>query len=298
MTFKPLLSGTIDPMKDPDVFTKLVFPLLGSPKLDGIRAIVRDQFVMSRTLKPLPRRHVQVAFDHLAHLDGELIVGSPSAPDCYNRTQSYIMSNDDRDPEQVTYYVFDWAKEEDAHLPYWDRIGKAQDSLLFDKVPNIVFVEQRLINNLDEMLAFEAECLSAGYEGIMLRRADAPYKHGRSTFKEHTLLKLKRFEDVEATITGFIEQETNTNEAVKDELGHTKRSSAKEGMVGADTLGKFVTDLGEIPCGVLKHHQRKAIWDDQNAYLGKIIKVRHFPHGAKDMLRLPRCVGFRDPIDL
>ena len=43
----------------------------------------------------------------------------------------------------------------------------------------------------------------------------------------------KRFEDFEAQVTGFIEQMTNTNVAEKDELGHSKRSSAKAGMVGA-----------------------------------------------------------------
>lgn len=302
MTYKPLLSGTIDPMKDPDVLSKLVFPLLGSPKLDGIRAVVRGGNVVSRKLLNLPRQHVQDAFKAFEHLDGEMIVGSPCAPDCYNRTQSYVMSNDVRPVEQLTFYVFDWAKEDDAHLPYWERIGKAHDSVMHTDSVDIIFVPQKLINNLEELLAFEEECLAAGYEGIMLRRADAPYKHGRSTFREHTLLKLKRFEDVEAQIVGYIEQETNTNEAVKDELGHTKRSSAKEGMVGAGTLGKFlVTYRGmelEIPCGVLKHVERKAIWDSRDTHMGKIIKVRHFPHGAKDLLRIPRCVGFRDPIDL
>ena len=298
MTFKPLLSGTIDPMKDPDVFSKLVFPLLGSPKLDGIRAVVRGGNVVSRKLLNLPRRHVQAAFERFEHLDGEVIIGSPCAPDCYNRTQSYVMSNDVRPVEPLSFHVFDWAKEEDAHLPYVERLCKAADSVGYPDLLNIHFVQQVLLNSLDELVAFEEKCLADGYEGIMLRRADAPYKHGRSTFKEHTLLKLKRFEDVETIITGFIEQETNTNEAVKDELGHTKRSSAKEGMIGANTLGKFQTALGEIPCGVLKHPERKAIWDNRDAYMGKIIKVRHFPHGAKDMLRLPRCVGFRDPIDL
>ena len=90
--------------------------------------------------------------------------------------------------------------------------------------------------------------------------------------------------------------------ATRDELGHIKRSSAKGGLVPANTLGKFIIEWNgkqaEIPCGVIKHKQRKEIWDNQKDFLGKLIKVRHFPFGAKDNLRLPRCVGFRDPIDM
>ena len=293
-------------MKDADVFTKLKFPLVVSPKLDGIRSIVRGGRVVSRKLLDLPRHHVQSAFHGFEHLDGEMIVGSPSAPDCYNRTQSYVMSKDERPVEPLTFYVFDWADPDSAHMPFSWRLDAAREAIEEWRkqfpVDDVKIVPHKFVNSLDEFLEFEAECLAQGFEGIMARRPDGPYKHGRSTFNEHTLMKLKRFEDVECEVAGFIEQETNTNEAEKDELGHTKRSSAKDGMVGAGTLGKFIViyqgKVLDIPCGTLNHAQRQVIWNDQDRFKGKIIKVRHFPHGAKDLLRLPRCVGFRDPIDL
>ena len=45
-TFKPMLSGKAD-------LAALQFPLLASRKLDGIRAVIRDGRVLSRTLKEI-----------------------------------------------------------------------------------------------------------------------------------------------------------------------------------------------------------------------------------------------------
>lgn len=305
-TFKPTLAATIDPMKDTDVFSRLRFPLWVSPKYDGIRGVGIDGALKSRTLLDLPSAQVQNLFGHLTHLDGEVIAGDPcDGDDVYNRTQSFVMSRS-KEASLLRFYVFDWAEEAWAKEPFHKRWVHLSEEVEKLNNPLIVVVEQRLVCTLDEFLAAEEEYLATGFEGIMARDIEGPYKHGRSTFKEHTLLKLKRFEDFEACIVGFVEQMTNQNEAEKDELGHTKRSSAKDGLVPAGTLGKFIVEYGtedgnaaaEIPCGVLKHHQRKHIWDNREAYFGKYIKVRHFPFGAKEGLRLPRCVGFRDPIDM
>lgn len=304
MAFKPLLAATIDPKKDADVFTKLKFPLLGSPKLDGIRAMGIDGRLKSRKLLDLPSAQAQALFGDLTHFDGEIIAGDPTAPDVYNVTQSHVMSKD-KTHDQLTYYVFDWAKPEEACRPFsWRMLELAKAVSALNRV-DVKLVPQVPINNLEELTAFEEEMLALGYEGIMLRDPTGMYKHGRSTFKEQTLMKLKRFEDFEAQVVGLIEQQTNTNTAERDELGHSKRSSAKAGMVGAGTLGKFLvhydTDEGqdvlEIPCGVLTHKQRKAIWEDGGLAIGQWIKVRHFPIGAKNKPRLPRCVGFRDTMD-
>lgn len=298
MAFKPLLSASADVSKDPDVFSKLRWPLLGSPKLDGIRVMPRGGVLKSRKLLDIPNAHAQQRFGHLEHLDGEIIVGNASDFDVYNRTQSVVMSQSKE--ADMTFYVFDWARESDADMPYMQRLQKLYE--VCEDLPNVVVVDQTRIENLDEMLSYEESILAAGYEGIMLREPQASYKHGRSTFKEQTLIKLKRFQDDEADVIGFIEANTNTNEAQTDELGHTKRSTAKEGMVGAGTLGKFVVTFNgltlEIPPGVLKHTERKAIWECQDQYLGRTLKFRHFPHGSKDRPRLPRFVGWRTAEDM
>ena len=83
--FKPMLATDA-------VLEKLRFPLLASPKLDGVRAIVRDGVVYSRSNKPIPNVFVQETFKGLDHADGELIVGLPTAKDCMQATMSGVMS--------------------------------------------------------------------------------------------------------------------------------------------------------------------------------------------------------------
>ena len=42
MIFKPMLAPGEDPLSYPDYFDKLQYPLLGSPKFDGIRCIIKS----------------------------------------------------------------------------------------------------------------------------------------------------------------------------------------------------------------------------------------------------------------
>lgn len=69
---KPMLSATLE---DP---LRLTWPVLGSPKLDGLRCIIKDGMALSRNLKPFRNKFVQEQLSTLPNgLDGELIVGSP-----------------------------------------------------------------------------------------------------------------------------------------------------------------------------------------------------------------------------
>ena len=97
--FKPLLAVQAD--LDNLDYTDLLL----SPKLDGIRAIVIDGVVLSRSLKPIPNLYIQSLFKHLEFYDGELIVGSPTAPDVYRTSNSGCMSVNGM--PDVTFYVFD-----------------------------------------------------------------------------------------------------------------------------------------------------------------------------------------------
>lgn len=306
MNFKPILGAPIDPKADPNVFSKLKFPLSMSPKLDGIRTMPREGILRSRSYTPLPNPYYQARFNQpeLDFLDTEGIQGDPcDGDDVYNRTQSLIMKGKSAThADDTALYVFDTTRDEYASLPFYDRLEIARKQVLRAGRSDVVFVEHTEVRNLDEFLAYEEKQLALGYEGIMARRPDGIYKHGKSTFNEHLLLKLKRFEDFEAPIVGFLRAYENTNEAFKDAYGRSKRSSAQAGKVGIDRVGKVLVfwegATHEIPPGTFKHAELEEIWANQHAHTGRLLKVRHFPYGAKEGLRLPRAVGFRDPMDL
>jgi DNA ligase 1 len=301
--FRPLLAPREDPLSYPDYFRKLQYPLLVSPKYDGIRCIIKNGVALSRTGKPLPSFQVQQEFTNIDHFDGELIVGNPRDTDVYNRTQSHVMSQDK--PADISYYVFDYTHPEFLYKPFYARTETL--SYLFETLGNklvadIRLVKQMYIESEKELLEAEQKYLEEGYEGIMLRDPVAPYKNGRGTFREGIIYKLKRFTDDEAVVIGFKEKLTNTNELEVDELGYAKRSHKQAGKVGSEMVGAFYVEFQgtilEIAPGSFKHEELIDIWEHQEIYLGRILKFRFFSYGLKDKPRFPRAVGWRTRLDL
>jgi DNA ligase-1 len=279
----------------------LRYPLLASPKYDGIRATIdRNGRVLSRRLKPIPNKEVQKTFGwiELAGLDGELIAGDPAAPDCYNLTASKIMTIDGN-AEGVYFYVFDyWAV---PALPYHVRMLNIDE--LIKGHAQIKIVEQLLINRANGVLEFEQTLSDIGYEGIMLRSRDGIYKFGRSTLKEQYLLKMKRFSDSEATVVSVYPRMKNNNEAMTDERGYAKRSSHKANKEMVEEVGGFVvTDLKskvEFECspGIFTQEERRQLWKIRDTLHGKILKYRFQQAGVKNKPRFPRAIGWRSRLD-
>ena len=294
MTFKPMLAGT---MKDT---SKLRFPMLASQKYDGIRATVQGGRLLSRTLKDIPNKFVQELFKGLPEgLDSELIVGDPLAPDAYRKTVSLVMSDDKPlgwfSPDAVRLYTFDKYGEEG----FAKRLRNAQ--IAVSPFHHVELVTHIAVANLEELDWFEAGLLAKGAEGVMLRSYEGPYKEGRSTENEGYLLKVKRFADSEAEITGVFEEMYNANEAFGNELGRTARSSAKAGLVPKGTLGGF--EVRDLKTGVnfsigagFTAAERKQFWD--NSPIGQVVKYKYFPSGSKDKPRHPIYLGMRDKRDM
>lgn len=282
------------------------FPVLASPKIDGIRCLIIADghlaMAVSRSLKPIRNEFVQKILSdrRLVGLDGELVVGEPHAKDCMQATTSGVMSADG-EPD-FTFWVFD--RHDKPGLSWWDRTERFRSSRRRCLPARVRFLPQTLVESQAQLDAFEAECLEQGYEGVMLRQPEAPYKFGRSRNSDGALLKLKRFEDAEAEIVGFEEEMHNTNQATKDALGHTERSTAKAGMVGKGTLGALVCRTPEgvefnIGSGFTAL-QRETFWRcGRNELLGKIVKYKHFAAGGvKVAPRFPVFIGFRDREDM
>jgi DNA ligase-1 len=167
----------------------------------------------------------------------------------------------------------------------------------------IKIVDYTLVNNVNELLAKEAEYLAAGHEGLMVRKLDGRYKCGRSSLKEGILLKFKRFVDAEAEVIGVEERMHNDNVAEKDNFGRTKRSQDQDGMTPAGDLGALVVRdiLTEVEFCIgsgFDAATRIQLWKEKGSLPGKIVKYRYFPTGVKDKPRFPTFLGFRDEEDM
>ncbi len=295
---------------------KFKFPVMVSPTIDGIRVLVRDGVAYSRTLKPIPNKYVQSVLGHasLNGLDGELVIGPPNAKDAMQRAQGIMRIEGEPD---FTWYVFD--DFTNPALQYHVRFrlaGLRVEDLGLKRVKCLGHSVAKSQEDLDQM---EAIALRAGFEGLMVRAPEGPYKYGRATAKEGYLCKVKRFLDAEAEVIGYEERMHNDNEATTDELGRTKRATVQENLRPAGDLGALVCQLldqggarvfVEAEDGKLEavtfnigtgftQAQREELWAERDALEGRIAKFKYFAaSGVKVAPRFPVFLGWRDRSDL
>ena len=209
---------------------------------------------------------------------------------------------------KFTFWVFD---NFSLKMPYADRrvilkslLNQLSTHQLFPLQKDFIqILSYDVVTNMGQLQDYESDCLAIGYEGVILRDPGAMYKHGRSTAKEGGLLKVKRFEDSEATILGMEEQMKNNNEKKVNELGRSQRSSHKENKVPMGTMGALVCKDNHtgiqfnIGTG-FDDATRNQLWKYKDGLIGQAIKYKSFKIGVKDAPRHPVYLGMRDDDDM
>lgn len=320
MSFKPMLAS---PLEDK---WPVLFPVMLSPKIDGVRIVIMDGKPMPRSLKPLGNQEVLRALTGLPWLDGEIVVGSPTDDDVdekgeprnvLRRTTSGVNSSDG-EPDW-TLWVFDCADPLIRGRPYQDRFAIAADHVAKINHPRIKLIAQHLVEAPDELAYFTKLYVEKNYEGVMLRSLDGIYKFGRATPKERSLTKIKVWEDGEAEIVAVHEEMENTNEAKKNELGKTARSTHKAGKVGKNNLGGYTLKTRRrtpgspywelygtgqeviFNCGAsanMTEGGRRELWAVKDTLLGKVVTFEYQLKGGVMRPQLPTFKGFRDRAEI
>ena len=297
--FRPLLAATIENNEQLD---KLTYPLIASPKVDGIRCINHPNLgPITRSSKLIRNDHVRLKLSTIActDLDGELVSGPIAAPDVFNRTTSAVMTGSGT-PEFM-YHIFDSSIL--SGLPYERRLQDLEPRMKAIRASGIDYVRElpwREVRNSTDILDAEVDWLAHGFEGVMLRNPQGKYKQNRSTLKEQILMKLKRFTDAEAEVIGFEPLERNTNPQTRNLQGLAERSDHKAGKVQVETLGRLrVRDLsgrfGEFTVGSgFDASTRDQIWSDRPRYQGRVIKYKFQEIGIVEAPRFPIYLGFRE----
>lgn len=290
---KPMLAATIKNIKE------IQFPLEATPKIDGIRCLVIDGKAVSRSFKPIGNDYIRTWIETNIPdgMDGEILAGKT-----FNETSGNVRRSEGK-PEFL-FIIFDYVKPGTSlTVPYVERIQNAEKELeSLNLGSNAMLLKPHKVSNESELLKLEEEWLAQGYEGAMLRRAGSPYKLGRATMKTQDLMKLKRFTDAEARVVGFEERKRNDNIAVQDAFGRSKRSSHQENKIGKGTLGAIIAERSDgmvfnIGTG-MDEAMLQEIWDNQEKYLGQLVKYKYFEIGTKERPRHPVFLGFRDPSDI
>jgi len=288
--FRPILGAKLD-----GPLTKIRLPCYASYKVDGWRGIWQGLEFISRSGKTIPNRALQHAAATLGlppGWDGEIIVGEPNARDVFRRTDSFCKrAAAPIPPDGVRFFTFD-----NAAAPgevFWRR-----SQGLADILPFVVRLDQILVESYDQLIELEEQAVASGYEGLVTRSPEGPYKHGRSTLREQYLVKVKRYEDEEVKIVGFEELKHNANPAEVSPTGYTHRSSHQSGKIGGNTLGALIVDWrgNQLRVGTgFTSEDREVIWRRRDDYIGKTATIRYSPV-IKDLPRQPVWKGMRNDL--
>lgn len=279
--------------------SKVKFPAVVMPKLDGVRATFR---------LPLPGDDGPQDGQYHFYSRG----GADKAPRCWNdnviahildglREDIPIESNVILDGEfyrhgwplqkingaiavkrkepvaettQIQYTVFDAAGPV-ANRPFYERLQHAMK--LIHGIKNVALIETATAKSVDDIASYHSSVLSRGYEGTMVRNQSAPYENKRTI----NLQKFKNFIDAEFKCVGVYEGK------------ETDKGSRLVGTLGGLTL---VAENGtEFGCGSgFDDALRAKIWADPSLVVGKQITIQYFDLSVDGTPRMGTFRAIRD----
>ena len=299
---------------------KVVLPCLAFPKIDGVRGLNLNGKLTGRSLDPFPGFGVSEYFSRpeFQGFDGELTLGScPLAEGlCSQTTGALAKFNGVSTMPDIHWWLFDYVTPETASMPYHSRYTLLENRVYGLGNPRLHVVRSRVCWTRDELDAAIKEFQDAGYEGTIIRNPNAVYKEGRATKKNQELWRVKPWSDFEILVTGITEGQKNENEAKKNTLGRTERSSAKDGMVPNGQVGSiqgtlvddFKDHQGNIlfpkglpitaGSGKMTVEEATDFFQNPHKIIGHYAKVKTMTYGVKDLPRFPTFESLRLKQDL
>ena len=168
---------------------------LVSEKYDGVRAWWDGSDLRFRSGLPIAAPPWFTARLPAVPMDGELWLGRGR----FEALSGAVRRHEPRDAEwrQIRYMLFEMP---DVAGTFSQRVARLRDVVAESGHPSLVAVEQAALPDRAALLRRLHAVVSAGGEGLVLHRADAPYVTGRSPL----LLKLKPLADAEAVVIGTV----------------------------------------------------------------------------------------------
>jgi ATP-dependent DNA ligase len=260
------------------------------PKLDGARILAhvhedRVEF-QTRTSKSQTGKFPEIeeallnVFPADSIVDGEFVAFQEgSQANDWGAVQSAIGSSRPNAAQRarVHYAVFDVLRldgNETAQLAYSDRRLVLADKLKDDNGMRLIRVPSFEVESREEGETLHELILHNGYEGSVWKKGRSSYSYGT---RSRLWQKWKPQQDADVLITGF-------------EVGNGKFA----GMIGAV---RFVHGDAEGKCSGMSDRVRQDMTDNPDAYVGRIMEIRH--HGAmpSGKLRHPQFVRMRESFD-
>lgn len=249
-----------------DYSHKIIWPAIGSIKINGIRLLIS---IKNGVLKTTSRAGDEMfGLSHITNellalkkdivLDGELF----NKKYTLQQISSIVRKKKSLDPRmiEIKFNVFDIINDKTYH----QRIIEADNFITGLK--NSVIVPWKIIETEAKLMEWHKTLVSDGYEGTMIRNIDAKYELNK---RSYNILKIKDFEDKEFKIVGWktgkgkfefvptfelINDKGNTFEATpegcsEDRLNYLKNADSYIGKMGTVRFFGY-TDKGVPNIGI------------------------------------------------
>lgn len=311
--FKPMLFPN-EATKAEDIHGEYLM----SPKMDGVRCIIADGHIMSRSASeagdPIPLKRIQsqsivrrlhpladLADENNILLDGELYAHGMD----FNTLSGHVRRIEGEAPADILFHAFDalsmnkemrnaGAFERDAMLNSfvsmaWEIYG----------LKTIYRVNQYTVREPAQITSLFEGFLEKGFEGAILKRGGSIYKFGRLTTKSGDGYKFKPYMTFDAKIIG-VEEATVVDEFAEkktDSFGRSHTSKKMDDRIPCGKAASFIVMFEGFECRPMlpmTDAEKKYIFENQDKYIGRWIEFSGMRVGAKDRVRHPKWIRYRD----
>lgn len=291
-------------------------PLWAFIKHDGVRAFVHNSQLLGKAMLAHSNKEITTMLSDPLYegMDGELINTSLALVkdriayasidrfgytyDVKNvaRLTSAMANTADSKNLAFEWYVFDWYHPTYTFAQRYEHLLDKTELKPWNPVRILPY---KIIDSIEELLAYETNILSMGFEGLVLRNPTSIYEQGRSS-KKGAFLRLKRYITAEMIVTSITTMQTNLNPSKINALGLKEKSSHKANKVDKENIGTFcgvcaqdvldpydgsllIKQGTEVTCSAtsMPRSENEKLYKVKDALIGSIIKFKFFPKGIK-----------------
>ena len=277
----------------------IVFPAISQRKCDGARCLGvnpslasgEEVFFMSSSgktyygLSKLAEELSKLLKNYV--YDGELLVVDENCKVLSRKEGNGILNKSlhntisEEEADRVRFVLWDCIHMDDYERDYsnddYEATYTILNSILTNEFKRISFVESKIVNNREQAFAHFKEMLARGEEGTILKNLSSKWENKRSK----NCVKFKVVIQNTLRVTDFLKGK----EKYANSLGAILCES-EDGLVQVK-VGSGLSD-----------EDRKTIWDNKDAYLGKFIEVESngliLAEDGTYSLFLPRFIEIRE----